>query len=355
MSSIIIPKKIFIVPYRNRPEQKFFFCKWMSFLLEHETEYEVYFSHQMDSRSFNRGATKNIGFLAMKEKYPDDYKTITFIFNDLDTMPFNRIFDYQTTPGIVKHYYGFEHSLGGIIAIKGDDFEKINGYPNFWSWGMEDNYLQRRCEKKGLKIDRSQFHQIGSPQMLQLFDGISRIINKKDSKRRNNEKTGLTTIYRLKYTIDKISKNEKDNIFHGVVENFDYINISHFLTENKFEDDEYFTYDLREPKRNLVTPLENKKTFDFVGDTNKWTNIPYYPTTEEQREIIMTRLPTPNPSLIYPKVQIAARPTYNLTPPQQHQQQQKIPNIFSPEYAKYMNIKSRATSSANIRLGGIKY
>jgi hypothetical protein len=383
-----IPNKIFIVPYRNRPEQKFFFCKWMSFLLEHEKNYEIYFSHQMDQqRSFNRGATKNIGFLAMKQKYPNDYKNITFIFNDLDTMPFNRIFDYQTIQGVVKHYYGFEHSLGGIIAIKGEDFEMINGYPNFWSWGMEDNYLQRRCEKNGLKIDRSQFHQIGSPQMLQLFDGISRIINRKDSKRRNNDKTGLSTIYRLKYTIDTISKNETDNIYHGALDNFYYINISHFLTENKFEDDEYFTYDLREPKRNLITPVENKKIQNFQGDPSSWTDIPYYPTTEEQREIIMNKKSifqtpsnlstpftstkpstsftsakpsTPFPSTILPTnlnsspaLQFLTRPLHTLTSNQEIIPP-KIPHIFSPEYAKYMNVTPRASSSANIGLGGIR-
>lgn len=346
-----IPKRIFIVPYRNRSEQKFFFCKWMNFLLEHEDDYEIYFSHQMDQeRSFNRGATKNIGFLAMKNKYPEHYKNITFIFNDLDTLPFNRIFDYQTTAGIVKHYYGFEHSLGGIVAIKGEDFEKINGYPNFWSWGMEDNYLQRRCENNGIVIDRSQFHKIGSSQMLQLFDGISRIINRKDSKRRNNEKAGLSTIYRLKYTIDTISKNEKDNIYHGVSDKFYYINISKFLTENKFEDDEYFVYDLREPKRNLTTPVENKKTKDVLLDTEVWTNIPYYPTTEEQREMMMHKKPTPN-------LQVATRSTYNVNPSLQSQSQlpqQKPPHIFSPQYAKYMNVQSRATGSANIGLGGIK-
>ena len=81
-----IPKKVFIVPYRNRVQQKFFFSKYMSFILENEEDYEIYFSHQCDTRNFNRGATKNIGFIAMKQKYPNDYKNITFIFNDVDTL-----------------------------------------------------------------------------------------------------------------------------------------------------------------------------------------------------------------------------------------------------------------------------
>ena len=84
------PKIVFIVPYRDREQQKFFFSKHMSYVLENyePREYEIYFSHQLDNRTFNRGAMKNIGFLAMKQKYPDDYKKITFVFNDVDTIPY---------------------------------------------------------------------------------------------------------------------------------------------------------------------------------------------------------------------------------------------------------------------------
>ena len=75
----IVPKKVFIVPYRNRIQHKFFFSKYMSFILEDDNDYEIFFSHQCDSRTFNRGATKNIGFIAARNKYPNDYKDITFI------------------------------------------------------------------------------------------------------------------------------------------------------------------------------------------------------------------------------------------------------------------------------------
>ena len=86
-----IPNIIFIVPYRNRHQHKFFFSNYIKSIMDESNlkeKYEVYFSHQCDARTFNRGATKNIGFLAMKEKYPNDYKNITFIFNDIDTIPF---------------------------------------------------------------------------------------------------------------------------------------------------------------------------------------------------------------------------------------------------------------------------
>jgi hypothetical protein len=283
---LVVPKRVFIVPYRNRIQQKFFFSKYMSFILEEKDDYEIYFSHQCDARTFNRGAVKNIGFLAVKNKYPEHYKDITFIFNDVDTIPFYKIFDYETSNGIVKHYYGYKYALGGIVVMKGSDFEKTNGFPCFWGWGMEDNVLQKRCENIGLKIDRSVFYNIGSPEILQLFDGISRIISKKDPWRGENDNgiDGLKTISQIKYSIDEKSENPNDNYF--IVENsrIQIINISTFMTYIPFGSEEYYNYDLREPKRKIINPDKIKETKKTVVTTNDWSNIPYYPTTREKKE-----------------------------------------------------------------------
>jgi hypothetical protein len=299
-----IPKKVFIVPYRNRIQHKFFFSKYMSFILEDTTDYEIYFCHQCDSRTFNRGATKNIGFLAMKNKYPNHYKNMTFIFNDVDTIPFNKIFDYDTKISVVKHYYGFKYALGGIVAIKGSDFERINGFPCFWGWGMEDNVLQKRCLAANIFIDRSVFYNIGSPEILQLFDGISRIISKKDPERGESDDgyDGLQTMSQLQYTIDTTSANPQDNIFFVHNSNIHYINISHFLTRVPFGAEEYYTYDLREPKKKLINPDRLKETKKTIVTPNDWTNIPYYPTLKEKREklakqIVNSGKPIP-PSLL---------------------------------------------------------
>jgi hypothetical protein len=380
-----IPKRVFIVPYRNRVQHKFFFSKYMSFILEDCDDYEIYFSHQCDARTFNRGATKDIGFLAVKEKYPNDYKDITFIFNDVDTIPFNKIFDYQTTHGVVKHYYGFKYALGGIVVMKGADFERINGFPCFWGWGMEDNALQKRCDGYGLSVDRSVFYEIGSPEILQLFDGISRIISKKDPWRGENDDgvDGLRTIHQLKYSVDEKSENPNDNIFAVHNARIFFINISTFLTRIPFGSEEYYNYDLREPKRKIVNPDRIKETQKTVVSTNDWSNIPYYPTNREKRENVAKYLISMGKqvpeSLIKQIEEDKKKETKedlfnNFKDNSQVQQQiqgffqqniqqqpniivnpirQQIPHKFSQQYASFIGAKPRAQASAKIRLGGV--
>ena len=385
-----IPKRIFIVPYRNRLQHKFFFSKYMSFILENCNDYEVYFSHQCDARTFNRGATKNIGFLAVKAKYPDDYQNMTFIFNDIDTIPFNKIFDYETEKGVVKHYYGYEYALGGIVVIKGSDFEKTNGYPCYWGWGMEDNVLQKRCERFGIKIDRSQFYKIGSPEILQLFDGITRIICKKDPWRmdKDNGIDGIGAINKLLYSIDNESKNPHDNYYKVDNDKFFYINISTFMCKVRFEEDSYYNYDLREPKRKIINPDRVRETTQTVVSTDNWSQIPYYPTSVERKENEVRKLMsqgktipaflineiregrqkleqsdsynnfkrTPvnnsNDNICYPERTVRS----NLPPalPKSHvQEAPPVPHKYSSEYASYMRQPMRAQASARIRLGGV--
>ena len=391
-TEIKIPKRVFIVPYRNRTQHKFFFSKYMSFILENDNDYEIYFTHQCDARTFNRGAIKDIGFIAIKNKYPEHYKDITFIFNDVDTIPFTKIFDYETVQGVVKHYYGFKYALGGIVVMKGIDFERTNGFPCFWGWGYEDNVLQKRCEDVRLQIDRSIFYNIGSPEILQLFDGISRIISKKDPWRgtHDNGVDGLRSISQLKYTIDEKSLNPNDNIFSVHNNRINFINVSTFMTLVPFGEEGYYNYDLREPKRRIIHPDRIKETSKTVVTTNDWKNIPYYPTTNERRENMAKQLLSMGkavpPELLKQieedKKKEIEKDSYNNfnnksevpptppTPPtpeqirlqqmrqqqmrqqqmiqQQQQQQKPPPHKYSPQYAAYIGAKPRAQISARV-------
>ncbi len=202
-----IPKMIFIVPYRDRPQQLHFFKEQMKKVLSSipTTDYKIYYSHQLDTRSFNRGAMKNIGFLAIKNKYPNDYKNITLIFNDVDTMPYTKNYlKYDTVHGVVKHLYGFKFALGGIVSIKAGDFEKTTGFPNFWAWGYEDNMLKTRVDKSGLTIDYTQFHRPDDGNILQLKDGPNRDVSRTEfDKYQSHDTEGFADITNLTYDIDE--------------------------------------------------------------------------------------------------------------------------------------------------------
>jgi len=201
------PKLVFIIPYRNREEQLFFFRRQIKYILEDytEDEYKIFYIHQNDKRPFNRGALKNIGFLITKQKYPNDYQNITFIFNDVDTIANRKnLLSFETTRGVIKHFYGFRFALGGIVSITGYDFEFLNGFPNFWAWGYEDNLLQKRAEQRQISIDRSQFFNIMDPHIIHLNESVQRVVNRQEYNRFvYNSTEGIDRIQNLIFEIDE--------------------------------------------------------------------------------------------------------------------------------------------------------
>ena len=211
-----IPKIIFIVPYRDRIPEKIHFSVYMKYIMEDydKNDYEIYYSYQMDNRPFNRGATKNIGFLVMKKKYPNDYHNITFVFNDIDSVPIKKnIFNYITTTGIVKHFYGFTFTLGGIFSIVGSDFEKCNGFPNNWGWGLEDNVMNDRALLNELVINREQFYPRNTKAVLHLYETAERLINNKepDNYIKKNFNDNLNNLHEINYTIVPNNEHNKEN------------------------------------------------------------------------------------------------------------------------------------------------
>jgi hypothetical protein len=239
MDTSNIPKMIFIVPYRNRAPHLIHFKVYMKYILSEisENDYEIYFIHQADTKPFNRGAMKNIGFLVVKNKYPNHYKNITLIFNDIDNMPCEKnLLDYKTSNGIVKHFFGFEWTLGGIISITGADFEKINGFPNYWAWGQEDNDIHDRVKKNNIKIDRSQFYKFGDTRIINIKNDANRTLSKEQIFRsgpKNNE--GLSDIKNIKYNFEK-----------------DMVNITNFTTRINPLNDNYYEFDPTKENRPIV-------------------------------------------------------------------------------------------------------
>jgi hypothetical protein len=230
---VIIPKLVFIIPYRDREQQYSFFERHMKYVLEDysPTDYRMLYIHQCDTREFNRGALKNIGFLYVKSTYPNDYKNITLVFNDIDTMPYTKNFlHYDTFQNNVKHFYGFDFALGGIVSMKSGDFEKINGFPNFWAWGYEDNLLNKRVKRAGMRIDRSEFYPLMDKNIFQMKDGVVRSVNRKEFDRYiEDTNEGIYSITDLDYTYDSntgfvnvhyfntpFSQNQTENVMHDL-------------------------------------------------------------------------------------------------------------------------------------------
>jgi hypothetical protein len=155
------------------------------------------------------------------------------------------LIDYNTEAGKIKHFYGQPNTLGGIVSIKGADFEKTTGYPNFWSWGYEDNMLQIRALKCGLEIDRSQFFKMADPNILQLNENLTRVVNRGEFNRYvNYTSEGFNSIRDLVYNIDEENR---------------FINVTQFKTEVDNNPSINQIHDLRTGNRPFnINPLQGR-------------------------------------------------------------------------------------------------
>lgn len=248
-----IPDIVFIVPYRDRKPQRFAFTTIMKTIIE-DINCKIIFAHQKDTRPFNRGAMKNAGFLYIKNTYPNHYKNITIVFNDIDTLPWYKgQFSYQTTTGTINHFYGFKRALGGIFAIKGKDFEDANGFPNYWSWGLEDNILKWRLNKLGKKFIYNEFVEYSddNKNIIELGHGWQRSINDKlefRARYRMNEMIeGLQTLTNLNYKPTQI-----DNIF---IE----LNVNGFETGDDFNSPYLTNIQSKDARLNMRLNSYNKR------------------------------------------------------------------------------------------------
>ena len=248
-------KKVFIVPYRDREPQKAIFLSHMKTLLKGEKDYEIIFAHQKDKRKFNRGGMRNIAFIYVKKTY-NNWKDITLVFHDIDYLPYKKMFNYDTLQGVVTHFYGLKPAFGGIWAIKGIDFEKIGGFPNYWAWGFEDNKIRSEWIKSGGKINYDQFVEYTDARIVKLdcsnYGHDTRIVNKHNLWYAQNANyiSGYHTIRDLKYDVKVIENNIK------------MLDITKFYTEKK-ESSQIFVEDVNQKQivqdyRLRVQKLENK-------------------------------------------------------------------------------------------------
>ena len=202
------PSTIIIVPYRDRESHRTIFLKHMPDILS-GIDYEIVILHQDDRRPFNRGAIKNLGFLYAKKMYPEEYRQIILVFHDIDIMPWKKgQFSYWTNFREARHFYGYEDILGGIVAMRGVDFERINGFPNIWTWGYEDNILGDRCKLLNIKINNSElvdyhnYHDI-----IHLYHGAKRLISNNIAHKTTTPylKDGIKQLYNVYWVKDNMN------------------------------------------------------------------------------------------------------------------------------------------------------
>ena len=130
------------------------------FLMLQKIHYRIYLVNQQDNNEFNRAALMNVGF---KESLKD-FNWTCFIFHDVDHLPEDarNLYSCPDQPrhmavSIDKWNYKLPYPayLGGIVALRREHYEKINGVSNqFWGWGGEDDDMYKRVIKNGLKITR---------------------------------------------------------------------------------------------------------------------------------------------------------------------------------------------------------
>jgi hypothetical protein len=149
------------------------------------------------------------------------------------------------------------------------------------------------------------------------------------------------------------------------------VNVSTFLTHVPFGTEEYYNYDLREPKRKIIHPDRIRETTKTVASTQDWTNIPYYPTTLEKKENMvkyLTSMGKQVPPALLQQIAAARKtaveqdafnsftPNAPTPPPQPRgppsQPRGPPPHKYSPQYAAYIGAKPRAQASARVGMGG---
>jgi hypothetical protein len=152
----------------------------------------------------------------------------------------------------VKHFYGVRNTLGGIVSITGADFEKVNGFPCFWSYGYEDNVLHNRVLKHGLRIDRNNFFAIGNPMIFQSVDDYVKNVNKnwRNMVNHDNGVDGISTIKDIHYEFDA-----------------DFIDIYNFQPIHRIENERLAAYDLM--KNRFVAGGRVIKTIDAAGTSGR--------------------------------------------------------------------------------------
>ncbi|XP_049776475.1 beta-1,4-galactosyltransferase 7-like [Schistocerca cancellata] len=147
-----------LVPFRDRFDELLEFVPHMhKFLKKQNVNHHIFVLNQIDSYRFNRAALINVGF---REVCPQcDY----IAMHDVDLLPLNPQLSYGYPEKGPFHVASpqlhprcnYSTFAGGILLIKREDFQKVNGMSNkYWGWGLEDDEFYIRLKEAKLQISR---------------------------------------------------------------------------------------------------------------------------------------------------------------------------------------------------------
>lgn len=155
---VSIHKMALLVPFRDRFEELLEFVPHItSFLKKQRVEHHIFVLNQVDRYRFNRASLINVGYKFTSEVY--DYMAM----HDVDLLPLNDMLLYKYPENGPLHIaspqlhpkYHYETFVGGILLLKMEHFEMLNGMSNkYWGWGLEDDEFYVRIRDAGLSVSR---------------------------------------------------------------------------------------------------------------------------------------------------------------------------------------------------------
>ena len=197
----------FIIPYRNRKEHVDEFIRRFT---EYNIDAHFYIIHQITPGEFNRGALCNIGFLEVS-KISDGL----FIFHDVDIYPtYWGSIPYDTKQGEIRHSFTNNQNIGGICCFWKKEFEQVNGFPNYWGWGIEDCTILHRVKNKNIHINRTNSIDVNDTTKCICPRHNRNIVKETESANRNKELHDIEVR-------DNISTNGLSSVKYTVISSFE--------------------------------------------------------------------------------------------------------------------------------------
>lgn len=179
-------ENIIAIPYRNRAEHLDYFIKnTVPLVQEYLPNTKVVVVEQSEGKLFNRGMVLNVAF----KEYEN--KTKYFFTHDVDINPTKKCIEElytkdMTNTEVLGIFTSICNTLGGIIKIRDNVIQLINGFPNdVWGWGTEDKALQNRAEYYNIKKIANLTSNKKYPDYLLRFNDVNDRENKYTSQNTN--------------------------------------------------------------------------------------------------------------------------------------------------------------------------